>query len=554
MSKEIFILFGFLFLTILFLGNVYALEDVCWVELNSADCANSNGKVVMSLSSSTNAHGSLAGQGTFVPVLCCNFGEGDTSCTADNKIICLSSSTNAHAEAPNLASPNYNNDVCYDSLKDCRIISAGTNCNTLNDEIPVVYLSTSEAQSYTNAHIEDADLGDNQNYDSKICCVVDERGLCDLTSAEWQYGEIMGGTDVETIVNGTGTIYCSGVEISFEVFRKKTIGSLSCDEIEGCENPPPVTFAAGSNSVAGTWSAGPVYDNEYYFVAKVVDNPDKTVTSSEPDLLVIAGCPYDSEPVICSGYTTESHCNSNICEIDVQDSVPSVDCSNPCITCECIWDDNECKASWRGGCDDGYCGDGNIDSGEQCDVDWGSITNCSDFDDFTGGSLSCVDCQFNTSLCTGGVDEGYCGDGVINPGETCDVDWGPITGCEDFDDFTGGILMCADCQFDTSQCTGGPEADVNVGICIYTQFTNDDCDDGFLTFNWTAVWIWDEECDAACQVKNQDLAAECADGHQDTICPAQIPLPFFNIYSFVAALIIIALIYIILIKKEKRKR
>ncbi|TET29346.1 MAG: hypothetical protein E3J70_07055 [Candidatus Heimdallarchaeota archaeon] len=315
--------------------------------------------------------------------------------------------------------------------------------------------------------------------------------------------------------------------------------------------------------MSGTWTAGPIHDNEYHFVAKVVANPDKSVPSSEPDLLVLAGCPYDPEPVICSGYTTEPHCNSNICEIDVQDSIPGVDCSDPSITCECVWDDNECKASWGGG-DGGYCGDGNIDSGEQCDVDWGSITNCSDFDDFTGGSLSCVDCQFNTSLCTGGVDGGYCGDGVINPGETCDgIEWEPITNCGDFDDFTGGILMCADCQFDTSQCAGGPEADVNIGTCIYTQSTDDTCDDdNFLTFSWTTEWIWSGECDATstCQSQPQNLAlkTECDndDGLTDSIeCPAQIPLPFFNIYSFVATLIIIALIYVILIlRKEKRKK
>lgn len=548
MSKKIFILFGALFLIILFLGNVSAVDE-CWVELNSADCANSNGKVIMSLSDVTDAHGALAGQGTFAPVLCCGFGEGDTTCTVDNKIIGLSSSTNAHAEAPDLGSPNYNIDVCYDSLKDCRRTT--DSCSVAMNEIEVLYLSADESQSYTNAHIEEAGLQE-QNYDTKICCVVEEFGVCDLTSAKWQYEEVMEEGDVEAIVNGTG---CSEVEISFEVFREKIGTDDACSDITGCENPDNEVFAAGSNSVTGTWTVGPVHDNEYYFVATVVANPDETVTSSEPNLLVIVECPYDPEPVICSGYTTESHCNSNICEIDVQDSVPDVDCSDPDITCECIWDDNECKASWEGG-DGGYCGDGNIDSGEQCDVDWGSITNCSNFDDFTGGSLSCVDCQFNTSLCTGGIDGGYCGDGVINPGETCDgINWEPITGCSDFGAFTGGTLTCAACQFDTSQCVGPEGAGPEVGTCIYTQFTDDDCDDGFLTFNWTAEWVWDEECDATCQTENSDLAAQCADGQKTVECPAQIPLPFFNIYSFIAALIIIALIYVILIlRKEKRKR
>jgi len=543
MSKKILILFGSLFLTILLL-NIVSAADICWVETNSATCVNNNGKVVMSLSDTTNAHGALAGQGTFAPVLCCNFGEGDTSCTADNKIIGLSSSTNAHAEAPDLVSPNYNIDVCYDSLKDCR--ETTDSCSVAMNEIAVLYISDT-----TNAHIEGAGLSP-QNYNTKICCVVDKPSLCDLTTAEWQYAEVMEETNVEAIVNGTD---CNeGEEISFEVFRRKAGTDESCNSIDGCENPLNMVFAAGSSGVTGTWTAGPVHDNQYYFVAKVVANPDETVPSSAPDLLVTELPPGYCELIaICHQYETEGYCNPDPCEV-AEASVPSnVDCNDPEINCECVWENNECKTGWEGS--GGYCGDGVINPGEQCDgIDLGFITGCSNFDVFTGGSLSCDNCQFNTSLCTGGTPGGYCGDEVINPGETCDgINWEPITGCSDFDVFTGGILTCEDCQFDTALCTDG--TGLEVGTCIYTQFTDDDCDDGSLTFNWTAEWIWDEECGAICQADNQDLAAQCDSGFRTIVCPAQIPLPFFNIYSFVAALIIIVLIYVILIlKKEKRKR
>ncbi len=635
MPKKILILLGFLFLTILLLNTVSA-TDMCWFELNSADCMDtSGGQVVMDLSSSTNAHGALEGQGNFPGVLCCNFGAGVTTCSSEldpdtnqpiNKIIGLSSSTNAHAEAPDLASPSYNtNNVCYDSLNTCRETTA--NCGT--DEIPVLYIS-----SITNAHIEGAS-GQSQNYESKICCIVKTpTAQCDLTSAEWQFGEAMVGTDVGAIVNGVG---CDGVEISFEVFR----GSTSCDDIDGCTNPENAVFGAGSNSVTGTWNAIPSHNNEYSFVATVVTDPSETVPSSAPDLLVLAGCPYDPEPVICKDYTTESHCNSNVCEIDIQDSVPSfIDCDDSDINCECVWNstESECKASWGliaycgndvinpgetcdgidwgsiTGCSNfdvftsgnlecyapetsnecqfdtsscigtgSYCGDGVIDAGETCDgSDWGSITDCSNFDVFTGGSLSCgTDCQFDTTQCTG-PPPGVCGDGVINTGETCDgivwgpitscndfdlftggslscdsttcqfdtsrctggpggycgndiidagetcdgsSDWGPITSCNDFDLFTGGTLMCTDCQFDTLQCTGGP-GDSEIGTCIYTQSTEDNCDDGWLNFSWTAEWTWDEGCppESQCRDDNQALAAECEGGSAIRPCPAQLPL------------------------------
>ncbi len=108
-----------------------------------------------------------------------------------------------------------------------------------------------------------------------------------------------------------------------------------------------------------------------------------------------------------------------------------------------------------------FCGDSIIQLGEQCDLgNWGPITGCSDFDAFTGGTLTCIDpgnlyeCHFDTSGCTGGT-SGFCGDGTIDEGEQCDgLDWGPITGCHDFDAFTNGLLTCDDnCFFNTSGCS-----------------------------------------------------------------------------------------------------
>jgi len=544
MPKEILILFGVLFL-ILFLGNVSAV-DMCWVEASSADCITNNGQVVMSVSGATNAHGALAGQGSFIPVLCCGFGEGDTTCSSTldpftnqpiNKILGLSSSTNAHAEAPDLASSNYNNDVCYDSLKECR--STDVSCGI--NEVGVLYIS-----SLTNAHIEEAGL-QSQNYDLKICCVIELAMLCDLTSAEWQYEEVMQGAGVGAIVNGTG---CSGIEISFEVFR----GATSCNSIEGCENPSNGVFAAGSNSVTGTWTAGPIHDNEYYFVVEVVTNPSETVQSSTPDLLVIAECPYDPEPVICSDYINENACNSNICGIDVQDSVPSdVDCSDPGVTCECVWENNECKAGW-GGIDDGtICGNNIREFGEVCD---GTDLNhsCTSFG-FPGGTLTCKsDCSgFITNQC----DDYDCNnDGVLDVGkEACDGNQLGGFECTNFDEFIEGTLLCdSSCEFDSSLCIAPVLPGSEIGTCIYTQFTDDTCDDdGFLTFSWTAEFVWAEGMGPEDDVKGLHL--NCVDGQKTVECPAQIPLPFFNIYSFIATLSIIALIYVILIlRKEKRKR
>lgn len=435
MSKKILIWFGFLFLIILFLGVVSA-QDYCSVEANSADCGEkvANGKVVMYLSESRNAHGELVGQENFFRVLCCNFGGGDTSCGANNKILGLSSATNAHAEVPDITpTPTYTSGVCYDSLNTCR--ETTDNCGT--NEIPVLHLSSGLEQGYTNAHIEPAGLPpDSQKYDSKICCVVEYTAQCVLTSAKWQYPTVMEGSNVKAMVYGTN---CDGKTISFEVFR----GDDDCDEIgTECTNPSNVVFAAESGGVNGTWTAGPSHDDEYHFVA-TVDGLSEPVTSD--NLLVTEN--ICDEITICADYTTkgESYCNPDPCGV-AEASVPiEIDCSDSDRNCECIWYEDECKASYT------------IDS--------------------------------------------------------------------------------------------------EIGTCIYTQFTDDNCDDGFLTFNWTGEWTWDDECVGSCQIENRYLEDECGDGQETRECPAQIPLPFFNIYSFIVTLTIIALVYVILIlRKEKRKR
>ena len=88
-----------------------------------------------------------------------------------------------------------------------------------------------------------------------------------------------------------------------------------------------------------------------------------------------------------------------------------------------------CPQSWScGTCSTGYtcdtngqcdpdtpptCNDGNVDPGEDCDGANLDGNNCTTVPgSFTGGTLSCSNCSFNTSGCT------FCGDGVCNGNET----------------------------------------------------------------------------------------------------------------------------------------
>ncbi|MCH8145503.1 MAG: putative metal-binding motif-containing protein, partial [Gemmatimonadetes bacterium] len=107
-----------------------------------------------------------------------------------------------------------------------------------------------------------------------------------------------------------------------------------------------------------------------------------------------------------------------------------------------------------------FCGDGTINTGEHCETNgnvYGSIDQCSDISDFAGGTLTCAsNCFLDTSGCN---PIPTCGNGLIDPGEDCDgSNLGPLDGqCTQYDSlFTGGTLSCnpTTCKLDTSDCSG----------------------------------------------------------------------------------------------------
>ncbi len=174
--------------------------------------------------------------------------------------------------------------------------------------------------------------------------------------------------------------------------------------------------------------------------------------------------------ISCSNYITSTDCNADSCGVaNIDGAGRGVSCVvvGECDTCYCSWNTGSSKCEFASDACGPTCGDGKISAGEECDgIEWGTITECGNFDDFTGGTLSCYpqgntnECYFDTSKCTGGPGPGPCGNNIVNTGETCDgTDWGPITGCSGLDDFTGGTLSCYpqgntnECHFDTTQCT-----------------------------------------------------------------------------------------------------
>ena len=125
----------------------------------------------------------------------------------------------------------------------------------------------------------------------------------------------------------------------------------------------------------------------------------------------------------------------------------------------------EAESSSSGGFSGGaQCGNGVIEGDEDCDCgDDGECTEeefggsaCEDLKDplvpgiLTGGTLGCnpASCRYDTSQCV------YCGDGELNGNETCELDLPIETDCQELGKGTAGKLACMEtCQIDTAACT-----------------------------------------------------------------------------------------------------
>ena len=581
-------------------NSIYG-TDVCFVDLNcesSADSCPLNKTAILSLSDTTNAH--LGGPLDYPTKICCDL---RTACKFSSASWNTTNTIEGTQVSLNLQGTNCDgNAVSFEVREDEFIGSDPVTTNPSN----VVFNGDSATGTWTAEWINDGiGQGDPEYYfiaravrgtatitsSTKLAdelTVTQATHPCDLTSAVWSTDTTNEGQSVSLIVTGDN---CDGKTISFVVWEDDLIGD---DPV--ITNPVDVVFSG--TSAIGTWTAewqndGLVNpDPEYYFIASVVGGT-ATITSSTQladKLIVTQGEILNCTDIfLCSNYQTQGECVNDACGVANEIIIPTMDCSDPEINCECLWDGDSCIASWN----TQNCGNGIIDAGETCDgTNWGSITGCSDFDNFSGGDLNCVNCQFDTSQCAGGI-IGTCDDGYINTGEACDgTNWGSITGCSDFDNFSGGDLNCVNCQFDTSQCTKDLDQTLpGKGNCTISENTeNDTCDElGLFTFSWTTNIDWPADnlgwsdlsgCegaggDAETCVKFDTSVSEpsfdglwhydplingenflfttCRSGSGSIKCPAQIQLPFFTWETLFATIFILGIIYFIWDLKKKKK-
>ena len=160
------------------------------------------------------------------------------------------------------------------------------------------------------------------------------------------------------------------------------------------------------------------------------------------------------------------------------------------------------------------CGNGVAEQGETCDGQDLAGTSCTSLG-FDGGVLACTaDCSsFDVSGCTtGGSDTAICGNGIIETDEQCDGSNLGGSSCTSLG-YSGGTLSCnGSCRFDTSACTedtgcGCPASFIGDGFCdeecnnAECSFDAGDCDEpedcapGCLS-----TMLGDGACDDACDV------------------------------------------------------
>lgn len=112
-------------------------------------------------------------------------------------------------------------------------------------------------------------------------------------------------------------------------------------------------------------------------------------------------------------------------------------------TDNCMWD--------RSGCIAKTCGDGTVQTSEQCDISLTDKKACTDIDpeQYKGGEASCGEnCQWNLSTC---VSVG-CGDGTVDGTEECEGDMD--IDCVELDPKQQGTAICNPdtCKWDTGDC------------------------------------------------------------------------------------------------------
>jgi len=234
-----------------------------------------------------------------------------------------------------------------------------------------------------------------------------------------------------------------------------------------------------------------------------------------PQPVNCVACEWDSAVDPCE------YCGDNICQNGTNSTNDYGENYSTCIQdchCQIGADIGICQPAYGensevtslGYCDDCSCGDGVVDSTEDCD-DMISIGEVCEIDDYAG-HIDCIGCAWDGCLA-----DGECGDNVVDGNELCEI--GEITICKE--ETTG--------YFGEKACLAGCLA---WGNCVATEWCGDDiingpegleeCDDGMHCENGDSCFdnsVCNGIGDGLCKPRNNDgcdanckIEPVCGDG------------------------------------------
>jgi len=492
-------------------------------------------KEVFRLSANTNAHGELLSQNNYDFVLGCNSAEVKTCSTTEgtckgiegcndatnkgdcdiylgevcswipaNKIIGLSSETNAHAESP--SQYNYDVDVCYGDLR----------CASSSGDCPLIYpIEILSLSSFTNAHI-----GSFADYPIKVCCKEGGQIIPFCKDGTCNGNEICGDTDDSPECH-TDCDSCPVPSVYWTDYQGQEIeyleAKLDITKIYLILEYSPISesssvvfniyekdFIDGDDIIKTNVPADFVESGRAYF--------EWTITQQDIDLAKQGIFGTQNEP----GEDYEFAFNADTDEMGLITSdelIVTISEPNP-LECSGI----------------GYCS--NYEDLDSCETDSCNVASTSVQANQPEGTI--ITCDGVNTFC-------YC------KWDLTQLECNPYVGYVD-----GGIEI-GSCYYDedsTDDCEGD-------GLLSYS-WTG--------IWNWGNNLFTLEEIGGAEGLYVEDLPDSgdyhydpnkkyetCSDGENTMICPAQIQLPFFTAYSLIIAIVLIVFIYFLILKNSKKK-
>lgn len=335
--------------------------------------------------------------------------------------------------------------------------------------------------------------------DCSTGCPVTIPSECRINGATWSQSLAVKGEAVDMEVDGTEQ--CNGALITYEIWERDA--SFLNPDTKWDQTPPSQTFVAPytTNPWTVTYFGEENGEGVYEFYFKASIETEGGTREAESGLLSVPisgevpgpGPGPSEKPAFCDEDPIDfclNYPNKTVCNND--EDLCNVGVNNAET---CLWDDD---AGVCGSTDivQPECGNGVVEPGETCDGGELSEFSCSDLSSsLSGTGLGCNapgttnECHFDISNCIGALPGGTCGDGDFNYGEECEPLEDILT-CTEFG-FDSGSTACTDeCLIDTTLCSLSGESSL-FGTCRTTPTqTGDDCSDGVLRVTQTHVFLW----------------------------------------------------------------